>query len=43
MLTTANRAERDPAPSFSWRALARNPQALLMTGMVGTLIGMEGT
>ena len=31
-----------PGPAgYSWRALARNPQALLVTGMVGALVAAD--
>lgn len=30
-------------PAWSWRALARNPHAMLLTGMVGTSMLAEAT
>jgi hypothetical protein len=34
----AIRREIKPAGDYSWRALLRNPQALLLTGMVSTVM-----
>ncbi|MFN2560649.1 MAG: hypothetical protein ABR571_05060 [Jatrophihabitans sp.] len=35
---TPRRTLPAPAPDYSWRLLLRNPHALLVTGMVGTLM-----
>lgn len=37
------RAQRGSAEVWSWRALARNPHAMLLTGMVGTSLLAEAT
>lgn len=37
------RAVRAPAASrYRWRSLLRNPQALAVTGMVATVVAVEG-
>ena len=35
------RREIAPAGDYSWRALLRNPHALLLTGMVGTVVATD--
>ncbi|HVU93203.1 MAG TPA: hypothetical protein VHC23_13260 [Jatrophihabitans sp.] len=30
-----------PVDAYSWRALARNPQALLLTGFVGAFVAVD--